>query len=154
MMEAFLQGLREHGYVEGENIAIFWQDAEGRLERFPHLAVDLVRLKVDLIYATTSGAARAARQATTTIPIVCPNMGNPVGEGLAASLARPDGNVTGFTIYTAELVAKNLSLLKEAVPAATRVAALWQPDGNRTDAWTRAPHARPHHLSDAPGQRQ
>jgi putative ABC transport system substrate-binding protein len=80
--------LREHGYVEGESIAIIWQDAEGKLEQLPHLAADLVRLKVDLIYATTTGAARAARQATTTIPIVCPNMGDPVSEGLAASLAR------------------------------------------------------------------
>jgi putative tryptophan/tyrosine transport system substrate-binding protein len=88
LKEAFLRGLREHGYVEGESIAIIWQDAEGKLEQLPHLAADLVRLKVDLIYATTTGAARAARQATTTIPIVCPNMGDPVSEGLAASLAR------------------------------------------------------------------
>jgi putative ABC transport system substrate-binding protein len=91
------------------------------------LAADLVRLRVDLIFAATTVAARAARQVTTTIPIVCPNLGDPVGEGLVVSLAHPGGNVTGFSIYTPELVAKNLSLLKEAVPAATRVAALGQP---------------------------
>src|SRR5215467_2689438 len=124
--EAFLLGLREHGYVEGENIAIIGLNAEGRLERLPLLAAELVRLNVDLIFATTVGAARAARQATITIPIVCPNLGDPVGEGLAASLARPGGNVTGFHIFADELVAKNLSLLKEAMPAATRVAGLWQ----------------------------
>jgi putative tryptophan/tyrosine transport system substrate-binding protein len=126
LTEAFLLGLREHGYVEGESIAIIEQNAEGRLERLPDLAADLVRLNVDLIYATTVGGARAARQATTTIPIVCPNLGDPVGEGLAVSLARPGGNVTGFYIYIDELTAKRLSLLKEAVPAATRVAGLWQ----------------------------
>ena len=125
MNEAFLLGLREHGYVEGENIAIIGLNAEG-LERLQDLAADLVRLKVDLIFAGTTAAARAARQATTTIPIVCPNLGDPVGLGLADSLARPGGNVTGFHIFADELVAKNLSLLKEAVPAATRVAALWQ----------------------------
>jgi len=126
MNEAFLLGLREHGYVEGENIAIIGLNAEGRLERLQDLAADLVRLKVDLIFAGTTAAARAARQATTTIPIVCPNLGDPVGLGLAASLARPGGNVTGFHIFADELVAKNLSLLKEAMPAATRVAGLWQ----------------------------
>src|SRR5262245_47713761 len=126
LSEAFLLGLHEHGYVEGENIAIIELNAEGRLERLPHLAAELVRLKVDLIFAATIGAARAARQATTTIPIVCPNLGDPVGEGLAASLAHPGGNVTGFYIFTDELVAKNLSLLKEAMPASTRVAGLWQ----------------------------
>jgi len=124
--EAFLLGLREHGYVEGENIAIIGLNAEGRLERLPLLVAELVRLNVDLIFATTVGAARAARQATITIPIVCPNLADPVGEGLAASLARPGGNVTGFHIFADELVAKNLSLLKEAMPAATRVAGLWQ----------------------------
>src|SRR5215468_3933728 len=89
MNEAFLLGLREHGYVEGENIAIIGLNAEGRLERLQDLAADLVRLKVDLIFAGTTAAARAARQATTTIPIVCPNLGDPVGLGLAASLAAP-----------------------------------------------------------------
>ena len=127
LSEAFLLGLHEHGYVEGENIAIIELNAEGRLERLPHLAAELVRLNVDLIFATTIGAARAARQATTTIPIVCPNLGDPVGECLAASLARPGGNVTGFHNFADELVAKNLSLLKEAMPAATRVAGCGNP---------------------------
>src|SRR5262249_41958077 len=124
--EAFLLGLREHGYVEGKTIEIIWQNAEGHLERFPDLAADLVRLRVDLIFANSIVGARAARQVTTTIPIVCPNLGDPVGEGLAASLARPGGNVTGFYIVIDELTAKRLSLLKEAVPAAIRVAGLWQ----------------------------
>jgi putative ABC transport system substrate-binding protein len=105
-----------------------------KVERFPVLARELVRLKVDLIVASNSLAARAAQQATTTIPIVVPVMGDPVGDGLVASLARPGGNITGLTFLGPQLVPKRLALLKEALPAASQVAALWHPGayGQRT----------------------
>lgn len=124
---AFREGLRDFGYVEGQNIAFEYRSAEGRFERFPTLAAELVRLRVDLIAALSNGATRGALRATRTIPIVCFNLGDPVGEGLVASLARPGGNVTGFTIFGIELVPKELALLKEANPKVSRVAALWTP---------------------------
>jgi len=126
-LEAFLQGLRERGYVEGQNIVIEYRAANGKIERFPHLATELTRLKVELIIALNTPAARAAQQATTTIPVVAPLMGDPVGDGLVASLARPGGNITGLTFLGPELVPKRLGLLKEALPQVTRVAALWHP---------------------------
>ena len=108
--------------------------ADLKIERFPALASELVRLNVDLIVASNSPAARAAQQATTTIPIVVPVMGDPVGDGLVASLARPGGNITGLTFLGPQLVPKRLALLKEALPSASRVAALWHPGayGERT----------------------
>ena len=133
-LDAFRQGLRDVGYVEGKNIVIEYRSAEGRVERFPELAAELVRLKVDLIVAHNTPAARGAKQATTTIPIVAGAMHDPVNDGLVASLARPGGNVTGLTFLGPELVAKRLQLLKEAVPGVSRVAALWHPGahGERT----------------------
>jgi putative ABC transport system substrate-binding protein len=133
-LDAFRQGLRERGYVEGQNIIIEYRWADGKIERLPTLATELARLKVDLIVAIATPGARAARQATTTIPIIAPNMGDPVRDGLVASLARPGGNLTGSTFLGPELVPKRLGLLKEALPAVCRVAVLWHPGafGERT----------------------
>ena len=119
----------ELGYVEGRNIVIEHRSAEGRVERFPALAAEMVRLRVDLIVVFSTPSARAARQATSTIPIVAPTMQDPVRDGLVASLARPGGNVTGLTFLGSELVPKRLALLKEAIPGVSRVAVLWHPGG-------------------------
>jgi putative ABC transport system substrate-binding protein len=126
--EAFRQGLRELGWVEGQNIAIEYRFAEGRLDRLPDLAAELVRLKVDIIVATPTPAAVAARNATRTIPIVMRGVGDPVGLGLVERLARPGGNVTGlsYTVGT-ETIGKGLELLMEAVPSVGRVAVLSNP---------------------------
>src|SRR3954469_9800262 len=123
----FRQGLGELGYVEGVNILVEYREAEGRIERLPALASELVDLGVDLIVATNSLAARAVQQATATIPIVVPAMADPVGDGFVASLARPGGNITGLTFLGPELLPKLLALLKEALPAASRIAGLWHP---------------------------
>jgi putative ABC transport system substrate-binding protein len=127
LLDAFRQGLRERGLVEGQNIIIEYRAAEGKFERLPSLANDLVGLKLDLIVAPITLAARAVQQATTTIPIVVQLMGDPVEDGLVASLARPGGNITGQAYLGPELVAKRLDLLKQALPNMSRVAALWHP---------------------------
>jgi ABC-type uncharacterized transport system substrate-binding protein len=124
--EAFRQGLRELGYIEGQNLIIEYRYAEGKLDRLPELAAELVRLKVDAIFCTSTPAAQAAKKATTTVPIVSVS-GDPVGLGLVASLARPGGNVTGLANLTSELAGKRLELLKEVVPSVSRVAVLWNP---------------------------
>ncbi len=124
LWEPLLQGLRDLGYVEGKNIVIERRYSEGRNERLPDLAAELVRLKVDVIVAASSPPPHAAKRATSTIPIVITNHGDPVGTGLVASLARPGGNVTGLSIVTPELFGKQLQLLKEAVPRISRVAVL------------------------------
>jgi putative ABC transport system substrate-binding protein len=126
-LEAFRQGLRERGYIEGQNIAIEYRWAEGRFERLPDLAAELVRLKVDVIVAVVTQASLAAKNATRTIPIVTVAVGDPVGSGLVASLAHPGGNVTGPSSMFAELAGKQLELLKETVPKASRVAVLRNP---------------------------
>ena len=126
-IEGFRQGLRELGYVEGQNIAIEWRYADSQADRLPGLAAELVRLNVDVIVAAGVEPTRAAKQATTTIPIVMGQSGDPVGLGLVASLARPGGNITGLTILTAELNGKRLGLLHEAVPGTSRVAVLTRP---------------------------
>ena len=133
-LDAFRQGLRRLDYVEGQNIVIEYRAADGKIERFPNLAAELVRLEVDLIVASNTPAALAARQATAVIPIVAPVMGDPVADGLVASLAHPGGNVTGLTFLGPELTAKRLQLLKEALPTVSRVAGLWHADayGERT----------------------
>ena len=133
--EAFLQGLRDLGYVEGRNLVIEHRDAEGKVERLPALAAELVALKVDVIVASGTLAALAAKQATKIVPIVFSPAGDPVGSGLVTSLARPGGNVTGLSSFGAELVGKRLELLKQAVPGVDRVAVLWFPGalGERTD---------------------
>jgi len=130
-LEFFRQGLRELGYVEGKNLIIEYRYAEGRPERLPALAEELVRLKVDIIVTDTAAPARAARKATSTIPIVMVSAGNPIQAGLVASLARPGGNVTGLTGLTSELPGKRFELLKEVVPKVTRFAFL--DDDDRVD---------------------
>jgi putative ABC transport system substrate-binding protein len=134
LLDAFRQGLSERGYVEGQNIVIEYRAADGKIERLPGRATELARLNIDLIVAGNTPAARAAQQATTRIPIVAPVMGDPVGDGLVASLARPGGNITGLTFLGPELVPKRVELLKEALPRVSRVAALWHPGafGERT----------------------
>ena len=126
-VEAFRQGLRDLGYVEGKNITIEDRYAESKFERLSDLASDLVSLKVDVIFAVSTAAALATKNATKTIPIVFTNVADPIGSGLVASLAHPGGNITGLTIVSAELSAKRLELLKEVVPGVTRVAVLWHP---------------------------
>ena len=128
-LEGLLQGLRELGYVEGRNLLVEYRDAEGKTERFPALAAELVSLKCDVI-VTTGGtlAAQAAKQATTTLPIVFASVGDAVAEGLVTSLARPGGNVTGLTVAATELVSKSLEVIKQAVPGVKRVAILFKPD--------------------------
>ena len=128
--ETFRQGLRDLGYVEGQNIVIEWRFSKGKLDRLPDLAAELVRLKMDCIVAYGVNPTRAAKQATSTIPIVMGNADDdPVRHGLVASLARPGGNVTGFTNVGSDLAGKRLELLKETVPKASRVAILWDPKG-------------------------
>ena len=129
LSEAFRQGLRDLGYVEGRNVMIEYRDAEGKLERLPVLAAELVALKVDVIVAGPTPATLAAKQATRTIPIVFASGGDPVTDGLVTSLARPGGNVTGLSGLSPELAGKWLEQLKLAVPEVSRVAALWQPGG-------------------------
>ena len=126
-IEAFRQGLREMGYIEGQNLVIDWRFAENQPEQLSELATDLVRLPVDLIVAVATPAIVAAQHATSTIPIVFPTAGDPVGLGLVASLARPGGNVTGLANLAPELNGKRLELLKEIVPGLARVAYLWVP---------------------------
>ena len=129
-VEAFRQRLRELGYVEGKNIVIEYRYAEGKLERLPDLAAELVRLKVDVI-VTAGPAILAAKKASATIPIVFAAAADPVGSGLVSSLARPGGNITGLSVMAPDLDGKRLELLKEAFPKVARVAFLWQSGGTR-----------------------
>ena len=125
LREAFRQGLRELGYVEGQNIAIEFRTADGRPERLPDLAAELLRLKVDVIVAAPEDAVQAVQQATRTIPIVMAVSFDPVRRGFVATLARPGGNITGFSSLAPELAGKRLELLKGIVPKLSRVAVLW-----------------------------
>ena len=129
LLEAFWQEMRKLGWIEGKNITMEYRFAEQKSERLPELAADLVRLKVDLIVVTAGTSALAAKKATTTIPIVMATSGDPVGAGLVASLARPGGNVTGFSSLNTELNTKRLEILKDAVPKLARVGLLWQSGG-------------------------
>jgi putative tryptophan/tyrosine transport system substrate-binding protein len=122
--EAFRQGLRELGYAEGKNIVMEYRSAEGTLDRLPALAAELVRLKVDVIVTGGPGSTRAAKVATSTIPIVMLQDNDPVGNGFVASLARPGGNITGLATLAPELSGKRLELMKEIVPKLSRVAVL------------------------------
>jgi len=122
--ETFRQGLRELGYVEEKNIVIEYRSAEGKLDRLPALAAELVRLKVDIIVTAGASATRPAKEATSTIPIVMTGDSDPVGSGIIASLARPGGNITGLSTLAPELSGKRLELLKEIVPSLSRVAVL------------------------------
>jgi putative ABC transport system substrate-binding protein len=123
--DAFRQGLRDLGYVEGKNIVIEWRSAEGKVDRLPALAAELVRLKVDVIVTTGPTGTRPAKEATSTIPIVMAQDIDPVGSGFVASLARPGGNITGLSSLVPEISGKQLELLKETVPKLSRVAVLW-----------------------------
>jgi putative ABC transport system substrate-binding protein len=125
--ERFRRALADLGYTEGKTINIEYRYAEDKLERLPTLAKELVRLKADVIIAPTTVEVRAAQSATTTIPIVFYNVPDPVGSGLISSLARPGGNITGFSTINAQLSGKRLEILKETVPKITRVAVLWDP---------------------------
>ena len=135
LRDAFLQGLRELGYVEGRNVVIEYRYAEGKPERLPALAAELVALKVDVIVTVSNTTALAAKQATRTVPIVFTAVANPVAAGIVTSLARPGGNLTGLASLGSELVGKRLELLKQAVPVVDRVAVLWLPGalGERTE---------------------
>jgi ABC-type uncharacterized transport system substrate-binding protein len=126
-LEAFRQGLRDLGWVEGQNIIIEYRWTEGRFDRLPSLVEELVRLKVDLIVAPTSIYTAAAQRATSTIPIVFASHADPIGSGHVASLARPGTNATGLTIVMSETMAKSLELLKGTVSGLTRVAVIWDP---------------------------
>lgn len=127
-LQAFRDGLRELGYVEGKNLQLEVRWAEGKLERLPTLAAELVQAKVDVIVAATSPAVVAAREATRTVPIVMPLSSDPVGDGLVASLARPGGNITGLSLMAPELGPKRLELLQELLPKVSHaVAVLWNP---------------------------
>ena len=123
-MEAFRQGLRELSYVEGKNIIIEWRFADGKLDRLPALAAEVVRLKVDVIVTSGSTPTRAAKVATSTIPIVMGNDNDPVGDGFVGSLARPGGNITGLSNFAPELSGKRLEILREVVPKLSRIAIL------------------------------
>ena len=123
-IDVFKQGLKELGYVEGKNIAIEYRYAEGKADRLPALAAELVGLKVDVILATATPSVLAVKKASATIPIVLIGVGDPIASGLVASLARPGGNITGLTLAAVELSGKRLELLKEAVPNLIRVAYL------------------------------
>jgi putative ABC transport system substrate-binding protein len=129
----FSEGLRDLGYINGQNIRIEFRSAQGNLSQLPELAADLVRLKVDIIVASETPAVLAAKRATSEIPIVMAPSGDPVGTGLIASLARPGGNVTGLSAATAELAGKSLELIREILPGVRRVAALADP----TNAFTK-----------------
>jgi len=123
-VEAFQQGLRELGYMDGKNIVMEYRFAEGKRDRMSELTAELVRLKVDVIVTGGSGATRPAKEATSTIPIVMTNEPDPVGQGFVASLAQPGGNITGLTTLASELTGKRLELLKEVVPGLSRVTVL------------------------------
>ncbi|HEV8724351.1 MAG TPA: ABC transporter substrate-binding protein [Candidatus Binatia bacterium] len=125
--EVFRQGLRDLGYIEGQNIVIEYRHAADRAERLPELAAELVRLKVDVIVAGASQSALAAKNATQTIPVIFTGVGDPVAQGLVASLARPGANITGLASLSPEVGGKRLELLKEVSPTTTHVAVLWNP---------------------------
>lgn len=126
--QAFVQGLKTLGYVEGQNVTVEYRWAEGKLERLPAFVEELVRLRVDVIVSSATPAIRIAKEQTGTIPIVMAGVTDPVGNGFAASLARPGGNVTGLTHMAPDLTGKRLELLKEVVPRLLRVAVLWNPN--------------------------
>ena len=130
-VEAFRQRLRELGYVEGKNIVIEYRYAEGKPERLPDLAAELVRLKVDVIVTAGAQPVLAAKKASATIPIVFAGSADPVGTGIVSSLARPGGNITGLSLMAPDLDGKRLELLKEAFPKVARVAFLWESGGTR-----------------------
>ena len=141
------QGLKDFGYVEGQNIAFEFQWAEGKLDQLPELAADLVRLQVDVIVTLAPQATLAAKRATQTIPIVFVAMGDPIASGVVPSLARPGANLTGTTRMLPEMSAKHVELLKETVPSLTKLAVLWNPTNSSHQPALRAVHATAQSLS-------
>jgi len=137
VMLGFRQGLKDNGYVEGDNVAIEYRSAENQIDQLPSLAADLVRRRVALIVAVAPEAALAAKEATTTIPMVFGMGDDPVKIGLVTSLARPGGNLTGINLFSSELAAKRMELLHEMVPAAARVAILGDPTFTLTESYVR-----------------
>ena len=135
-LEAFRQGLRDFGYIEGKNIFVDYRHQSGSFERLPDLAAELIALKIDVLVAVTTNAALAAKKATATVPIVFMGVTDPITAGLVESLARPGGNSTGVTNMAAILTGKRLELLKEAIPKVRRVAVLWDPQApGSTPQW-------------------
>jgi putative ABC transport system substrate-binding protein len=134
VIEPFRQGLREHGYVEGQNIVIEFRWAHGRHERLPELANELLRLDLDVLVAVFPAPALAAKNATRTVPVVAAAVDNPIDMGLAATMARPGGNITGISGWAGEIVAKRLQLLRELVPTAHRFGILFNPNAGVTRA--------------------
>ena len=128
--DSFLQGLRDFGYIENQNIAIEYRSAEGKVDRLAQAARELVSIPVDVIVVTGSPATHAVRQATSTIPIVAIGVGDPLRAGFAVSLARPGGNMTGLSSLSPDLTGKRLEILRECIPAVARVAFLWNPDND------------------------
>src|SRR5262249_32960046 len=143
---SFRQGLQDLGLVEGRNIVLEYRWAEGKYERLPGLAAELVRLKVDIIFAATFPVVQAAQHATGTIPIVMPNVEEPVESGLVASIARPGSNITGLSIIASELVGKQLELLRECVPKVSQVAVLWNSTNPGNGPQLRAAESAAHAL--------
>jgi putative tryptophan/tyrosine transport system substrate-binding protein len=141
------QGLKDFGYLEGQNIAFEFRWAEGKLDQLPELAAELVRLQVDVIVTLAPQATLAAKQATQTIPIVFVAMGDPVASGVVASLAQPGGNVTGTTRMLSEMSAKHVELIKEAVPSLAKLAVLWNPTNSSHAPALQAVHAAARALS-------
>ena len=141
-IDAFRQGLRELSYVEGKNIAIEYRSAEGKVDRLPELAAELVRLKVECIVTAGENPTSAVKQATNTIPIIMTTVGDPIVLGFAASLARPGGNITGLSTYSADLAGKRLELLKETVPKLSRIALFSDARSVTTEAKEREEAAR------------
>jgi putative ABC transport system substrate-binding protein len=137
-VEAFLEGMRALGYVEGQHFVLEYRGVEGQHERLPALAAELVQLQPEVIVAQGTPAALAAKDATTTIPIVMVGVGDPVGSGLVASLARPGGNITGLSNLSTELVRKQLEFLKDVHPTVSRVAVLWNPANPASHLMVRA----------------
>ena len=129
--EAFTQGMRELGYVEGKNLLIEWHFADGKYERFPGMAAELVRMKVDVIVTQGTPATEAAQRATRTIPIVTVAVGDPIRSGFAASLAHPGGNITGLSFISSDVYPKQLEMLKAMLPRLSRVAVLVNPSNSR-----------------------
>jgi putative tryptophan/tyrosine transport system substrate-binding protein len=150
-VEAIRDGLRDLGYSEGRDIDFEVRWAEGRLDRLTDLTAELVGLKVDVIITTSTPAALAARNATTTIPIVFTLVGDPVGSGLVPSLARPGGNATGLSLLATELSAKRLEILHEIVPNMSRVAMLWNDTNSGMVLRAREAQIRPSPASDHDG---
>jgi putative ABC transport system substrate-binding protein len=126
--EALRQGMRDHGYLLGQNVVLEFRSADGKLDRLPGLMAEMIQAGMDVIVVSGTEATQAAQKATRTVPIVMSNTGDPVGAGVVASLARPGGNITGLSLFATELSAKRLELLKEILPGLARVGVLWNPN--------------------------